>query len=434
MGLLTVTQFQNLTDLMYQRIAAVVAGAPNMLVGNTAEGLATYLDGATGDPDLQTALLSACAGVDRLALSANQGAFLARIVAEPKWQALAKAIQSYVTTDAGGGYASLGAYVDALGATVHPLVAEVFRVLGDNALGGGVMHPKMDLVSFDRVYTGVQGSLVDDTTDAGSTTTADVALFAADNTVIVLGSKHRTSGVLLDLSTLASVDVGLLGYYWNGSAWAALTLTDHTGGLSVNGGLIEYTLPDDAVPHNRDMQGTPAYFDATQTGELYYVILQRTTDTVVTPPVATWIKTVPEAIAITPGGTSLFGVDQPPIALIRITAANVAVVTVIQQPDYARFAAPGTANNALKLVAVTHLADNVTVTLGYTDQDGNAGSKAQTAWTQPIAAGAVENVTLANGDTAIRSLVAANCSISTTATHGVLALVVDDYPRAIAAK
>lgn len=433
MGLLTKTQFESLTDLMYERIAAAVAGAPNMLLGNTAEGLATYLDGATGDPDVQAALLSACAGVDRLALASNQAAFLSRIVAEPKWQALASAIRGYVTTDAGGGYGSLAAYVDSLGALVHPLVAEVFRVLGDDALGSGVMHPQMDFASWDRVYTGVQGSLIDDTTDAADSGTADVALFAADNTVAVLGSRCRTSAILLDLSTLATVDVGLVAYYWNGSAWATLTLTDYTVGLSVNGGLISYTLPDDAVPHNRDMQGTPAYFDATQTGELYYIILQRTTGTVVTPPVATWIKTVPEAVPTTPGGTSLFGVDQPPIALIRITGTNAAVVTVIQQPDYARFAAPGVVNNQLKLVAVTAFADNVRMTLGYSNQAGAASTQQQSDWTAPIAAGDAQSVSLGS-DTALRSLTAATCTVVTGATHGVLALVANGYPRAIAGK
>jgi len=438
MGLLTDTVLENLTDYAASRVAAaVVTPAPNMLLANTNTGLASYLDGATEDALLQAALLSSCSAIDRQALAPNYRAYVQSMIERAEWKALFAAIQRYVVSADGGGYADFPTYIAAVDAELHPLVGEVLRSqMGETAFGAsgaisGVMHPLMQAVDFDRVYTGAQGALVDDTTDAASVAAADVAIFAADDTIVALGSRHRFDTILFDLSTPASVDCVLLAYYWNGTAWAALSITDTTTGISANEGMISFTAPSDWEPHAEDMQGTPAAFDTAQEGQLYYVILQRTEDTVVTPPVATWFQCVPEAIEWQSG---LYGVDQPPLAIVQITDTDTCTVTVVQQPDITRFECPKIANNALKLVAINDFAADITFTLGYTDQDGNAATHAQAAWSAAIAAGDTANIALAGGDTGLQTIAAATCTISTNNTAGIFLVTLADYPRSVAAK
>jgi len=134
-----------------------------------------------------------------------------------------------------------------------------------------------------------------------------------------------------------------------------------------------------------------------------------------------------------PATGQMFGCDQPPIALVRITGTNLCEVTVLNAPEWGKFMAPGTANNALKLLALTKFSTNVTFTLGYTNQAGAAKTKAQSVWSSP-AAGDVKTVALDGADTAIRGVTAATCVVTTSATSGVFAIVVGDYARAIAAK
>lgn len=437
MGLLTKTAFEALTDKLARRIiAAVETPAGDMLAGNTTDGLTRYLDTATEDPFLQAALLRPAAEVDRQALGPGLAAYLDDALGNTAWASFCSTIAAYVTSDEGGGYASLAAYLSAVGATVHPLVAEVFRkgpgagVFSADGVVVGAIHPKMDTFAFERVYTGAQGSLVDDTEDAADAIADDVALFEADDDVLVLCSRRRFSAVALALGTVASADVGLAAKYWNGSAWATLSLTDLTTGLSEDGGLISWTIPTDWEPCHMDMQGTPAAFEDTELGDLYCVILQRTEDTVVTPPVATWLRCIPEAVTLE---GRLLGIDQPPLALVRITGANTCDVTVLNDAAWQSFVCPGVANNELKLVALTDIGASLTFTLGYTDQDGNAATKAQTSWSSP-SAGDTKNLALATSDTGLRSVDADTCAVTTDATAGLFAIVANDYPRTIGAK
>jgi len=438
MGLLPAATLEAVTDKLVGRAeAAVATPGANMLHSNAETGLWQYLDANSEDPELQAALLAQASACDRLALARNYAGYLQRALDQTTWKALFTAIDSYVRSEAGGGYASLAAYLASSGAMLHPLTAEIARLaLGASVFVNGTsvvgaMHPAMETVAFDRVYTGAQGSLTDDTTDAGDVGTADVALFAADNDVLAVCSRSRFDKVLLDLSTPASVDVGLHGYYWNGSAWTELTLTDETTGLTANGGVISWTLPADWVPSNHDMQVSPAVLNGSAEEELYTVIFQRTNDTVETPPVATWLQTVPEAVLGSDG--KLFGISQPPLAIVRVTGTNECEVEVIQAPEYTKYLCPGTANSGLKLVALTAIGANVTFTLGYTDQAGNAATKAQSAWTS-IDAGDEFNLVLDTGDTGVRSIVAATCAVTTTATSGLFAIVYSDYERAIGSK
>ncbi len=439
MGLLTKTIFETLTDKVARRVeAAVTTPAPNQLLDCTEASLARYLDGATGDPAVQAALLNLCADVDKQILAPNYRAFVDQAIQISPWKTLIQGMQTYVQSSAGGSYASLGAYASDVGATVHPLFAELARSILSDACWTvsdaivSASHPQMQTVAFDRVYTGAQGSLSDDTTDAGDTDTADVALFTSDNDILALGSRHRFNTILLDLSTLASADALIDAYYWNGTAWVELALTDGTTGFSVNGGVITFTRPADWEPCCMDMQGSPAVFDTAQEGEYYYLILQRTENTLSPTPVATWIRAIPEAIV--DSASKLYGVDQPPLAYVTITDTDTCVITAVQAPQYDRFLCPGTAANALKMQSITVLTSDVTFTFKYTNQAGVAGSKAQTAWTGAVAAGGTKNIVLDTGHTGIQSVVTTTPTITTANTSGVFAIIATGYDRAIAAK
>lgn len=438
MGLMTGTVFEALTDSIYRRMALVVDQVPNMLQDCTNVGIAEYVDDATGDAALQAAVLTNASAVDRVALMANRRATISNLLSgSSAWRDLLDDICTYVKSANGGSYASVRAYCVDQSAAMHPLAGELARsVLGSEGVFSssgvtvGIMPPKMQAVDFDRVFTGTQGSLTDDTTDAGSATEADVALFAADDDVLVLGSRSKFSYVLFDLDTLASSDCALLAYYWNGSAWAAFTITDSSTGFSVNDGLISFTAPADWEPCHQDMQGTPANFSDTDLEDLYYIVLQRTEDTVATPPAASMLQVVPEAVTLA-NGSDLYGVDQPPLAIVQITATNTCVVTVIQQPD-SRFEWPGVGNSELILRAITDFGENITFTLGYTDQGGTAATKAQSAWTTPET-GSTKVLALDSGDTGIRTITAATCAVTTAATEGVFVIELADYSRAIRA-
>ena len=436
MGLMTGTVFEALADSIYRRMALVVDQVPNMLQDCTLIGLAGYIDEATEDPALQVALLTNASDVDRAALMANRRETIQNLIGGSNvWKDLLTDLFSYVRTANGGRYASVRAYCVDQSAVMHPLVGELARsLLGEGAFASsgvtvGVMPPKMQAVDFDRVFTGTQGSLTDDTTDAGSSTEADVALFAADDDVLVLGSKSKFSYVLFDLDTVASSDCALLVYYWNGTAWAALTITDSSTGFSVNDGLISFTAPADWEPCHQD-NDAPANFSDTDLEDLYYIILQRTEDTVATPPVAAMLHVVPEAVTLA-NGSDLYGVDQPPLAIVQITDTNECEVTVIQQPDD-RFEWPGVGNSELILRAITDFGENITFTLGYTDQGGTAATKAQSAWATPETGG-TKVLALDSGDTGIRTITAATCAVVTAATAGIFLVELADYSRAIRA-
>lgn len=435
MGLLAKTDAQVMLDRLTQRLIASL-DFDAMASDNANEGLARYLDAVTSDPDLQAALLPTCAGVDRQSLTANRYAWLDSVIANPSATALIRALNTYVQSAAGGGYTNLGAYIAAVGATIHPLTAELVRkVLGESSLtvsGStvGAMAPLMQAAPFDHVYTGALGSLVNETVDAASATSADVPLFATNGHVLVLQSRSRFGHVLIGQSTLASSNVGLSASYWNGSAWATLTLTDTTTGLSANGGVISWTIPTDWVASNDDNQATPARLNGDAEEELYTVIFTRTQVTVVTPPVATWILTVPEAVSNSAG---LYGVDQPPLAIVRITGANACTVTSIQDPT-SRYVLPSGVNGSLRLRAVTPIAQALTFTLGYKDQDNEAATKAQSAWANAKVAGDTQAIVLDAADAGLKAITPATCAISTTATSGLFVIERCGYERAIGGK
>lgn len=437
MGLLAKTHFETMTDRLYQRLnTPFVANIGDMLAANTEEGLAKYLDESTDDAALQDALLGAALDIDQLGLMAGARAAAQTLTNWSEVNAFFTAVSAYVKSADGGDYDSLAAYIDDNSVLLHPLISEVLRAaLGQSALTlssatVGAMPPLQQMVVFDKVYTGAAGAFVDDTTDAGDVDTADVALFATNGHKLVLKSRSKFNRLLIALSTLASHNVTLTATYWNGSAWAALSLTDTTTGLTVQGGMISWTMPEDWVANCDDDQGSPARVDTAEEGEYYTVILTRGAAVVDTPPVATWILTCPEAVETSAG--ELYGLPQPPLAIVRITGTNTISVTGVQNPSD-RFLYPSATNNALKLRAITAIASDVTFTLGYKDQAGAASTQAQSAWSAPIAAGDTKTLSL-GADTGLSEITAATCTATTDATVGAFAIEVGDYARAIGAK
>jgi hypothetical protein len=135
--------------------------------------------------------------------------------------------------------------------------------------------------------------------------------------------------------------------------------------------------------------------------------------------VATGIRIVPKPVFTSSGGSLHLGVDQPPLAIIRVTATNTCSVESICSVDYTRFKEPG-----IRLRALSVFGADATFTIAYTDQAGNTGNtQAQSAWTAPAAYG-TQTCTLAGGDTGVRTIATSGWAVTTTETDAVVAVEV----------
>lgn len=408
MGSPTAAQTQNITDRLAALIALNLVGYDSELGAAAATSLGTFVDGV-GDLDFEAALLTYANAVDRHSLPENYVTALAGLLARPAFKVFAEQFATYVVSEAGGSHASLRAYLTTAGATLHPLAAELFRstnlgephfTLSDDVTT--VFAPNYQTRAADRVYTGADGSLTDDTTDALDAGTADVALFATDDFCLYVGSRYKFSQLIAGLSTLASQDIVATFQYWNGTAWATLTVTDNATGFTLND-TIKWTAPSDWARCAADA-GSNAFADLTPR---YYVRISRTGNTLVTPPVATSLRIVPAAV-IKSGSTHL-GVDQPPLGIVRITGAATIVSESIVAVDHTRFKEP-----TIRLRALTPGLGTPTITISYVDQDGNNATQAQSALESPAA---LDTVALAidGGDTGVRSIRTTGFTVSSGA-------------------
>lgn len=396
MGAPTVDEIEDLTDSLAALIKAELSGQSAKLAGATNPSLANQV-AALGDLSLISALGAYALDVDDRAAPANLHRALTRILADDALREFALRLSNYVKSSAGGGYASFRAYLADVGATLHPLAAELFRAaLTDrDALTSAedvttVFAPNYQTIAPARVYVGADGSLSEETTDATDPGTADVTLFGSDNHTLYVRSPHVFSHLILGLSTLASEDVDWLIEYWNGGAYVELDVTDLTTGLTL-AGYLSWTPPSDWARNAADKGGT-AFADTTP---MFTVRLQRRADTVNTPPVGTCLRIVPAAVL---AADSLhLGVDQPPLGLILITGATTLVPESIVEIARTRFAEPG-----IRWRALTPGVDG-TLTTSYVDQDSNNETQAQTALSAPAA---LDNgaLTLAGADTGARSI------------------------------
>ena len=116
----------------------------------------------------------------------------------------------------------------------------------------------------------------DVTTEFGSDA-SDVQIFAADDDYIYVGYDSTFEGIEVVLAIVSSDDILAVFEYWDGSAWTALTVTDGTNGF-IQDGDIEITVPVDWAAV--DVNGTSKF----------YVRIQRTENTVTTPPTEDTIR------------------------------------------------------------------------------------------------------------------------------------------------
>ena len=414
------TIFQNITDRIAALMNLELAGYNSQLSAATVNSMGVLLD-ASGDVSLEAALMSYCNAVDNQSLPENYYAALPTIRGRTAYKAFASALRSYVLSTDGGAYSSFDAYLTAVSATVHPLYAELHR--GDGLESdfttasdvANVFAPNYAVRAADRVYTGADGALVDDTTDASDVGTADVPLFAANNDYLYVGSRYKFSQLIAGLSTKASATITPTFAYWNGSSWATLTVTDNSTGFTKNDNL-KWTIPSDWTRSYKDTAGN-SLADLTP---LYYLRIKRTNATGITAPTATGLRIVPKAVFTASGGSLHLGVDQPPLAILRVTAANTISVESIVNVDYTRFKEPG-----IRARALTPFSNNVTLTIAYTNQAGTAArSQAQSAFTAP-AAYDTQTQTLQSPDTGVRSIDTTGWAIATNGdTEGVFSVEV----------
>jgi hypothetical protein len=418
MGLLSQTLLHNLTDAMAARMQAALDGIIAERAASANGALAGILDAGSTDPDLEVALLSYCATVDRGPMPAYLKTALQALIGQARWTDLRQAILSYPLSTAGGAFADFAAYLTAVSGQIHPLAAEMLRMGGsDPFLSGtsiiGCFAPTYGASVAKRVYTGADGSLVDDTTDAGDVGTADVALFVADDDCLYVGYDSPFTALVVALSTVASATITPGFKYWNGAAWATLTVTDHGVGMTRNGP-ITWTAPSDWSPGVLDAGGS-AFADSIPR---YWVRIQRTANTLVTPPVASVITLVPDAV-VNASGYHL-GVQQPPLALVEILADNSLSVVAGVAPDPLRWVLPcgsGVNTSRIRLRALTALGGNLAATMSFVNQADADATQAQSLWSSPAALDTLAG--LIGSATGVKSIKTTGWAATTAITEGV---------------
>lgn len=129
----------------------------------------------------------------------------------------------------------------------------------------------------DQGWKEETGPVFTDTTAAFSDPGTDVQIFAADDDRIYIGHGTVFEAIAVLLAIVSSADIAAVFEYWNSSAWTALTVVDGTIGFTQDGD-ITFTVPGDWA--TVDVNGSTQF----------YVRIQRTEDTVATPPTEDTIK------------------------------------------------------------------------------------------------------------------------------------------------
>jgi hypothetical protein len=419
MGVPSASQAQNITDAIAGRLKLDLAGFETEYANQTNLTIWDQVQ-AIGDPASEAYLGQVGYQLDRMSLPANHPANLSALVKRTGYHNFAAQFDQLVRAADGGGYSSFNAYLLDKAAVLHPAYAELARdVLGEGAFGttpiSTVFAPPYQTLAPIHCYAGADGSLTDYTTAAGNATTADITLWTANGNALYCQSKKPFSQLILGLSTVGSASISPLIEYYNGNGWAAVAgLIDNSTGFSKNQN-VKWTVPADWTPSYLDKGGT-AFPGGKE--RLYTLRIARQASSLTTPPVGTCISLIPIPV-LNSSGLHL-GIDQPPLALGRITGANTIVVEVLYAPDGARFKWP-----AISFRALTVFSANLTPTVSYTNQAGTSQTQAQSAWTAPAALATVA-VALNGADTGVQAILSTNWSVSTTATDGVFAIYVPE--------
>jgi hypothetical protein len=141
----------------------------------------------------------------------------------------------------------------------------VFRL---TTIGGSINKQRYQIgfssIDYALFYNAYTGTWIDETTDINNALTDDVLLPPQQSIIagdaIYIGSDYKFSKVRLNVSTAGVYsDVTITWEYWNGSAWATLTVIDGTNGFR-NSGVndVSFTPPLDWAKTN--VQGKTAFW------------------------------------------------------------------------------------------------------------------------------------------------------------------------------
>jgi len=141
----------------------------------------------------------------------------------------------------------------------------VFRL---TAAGGEIDKQRYQLayIHMDSVqfYNADTAAYTDETSDAATSTADDVYLppqqATTEGDAIYFGADYKFSEVRINVTTAGDYsDITIEWEYWNGSAWASLTVTDNTNGFTVSGtNEVTFTPPADWA--KTEVNGVRAYY------------------------------------------------------------------------------------------------------------------------------------------------------------------------------
>lgn len=420
MGVPTQTQIQNWSDRLAALVQLDLNGFSNELVGATNQSLWNQVDAST-DPGVVSALSAVSDAIDRMSLPENYPNALPALLGRGPYKDWMNAANALVAGGAAPPFGSFQAYLNNKGATVHPLFAELWRAnFGANSLDSAatpgtvteVFPPNYTVRTCDRVYSGADGALSDITAVAASAATADFSPYTANNQALYFGSTRKFSQIIVALSTPANVTIAPVFQYWNGSSWATLTVTDNSAGFTLND-TVSFTPPSDWQRYYKDGGGTAFPGEDTP---LYYIRIARSAGALATPPVGTCATIVPARVLL--GSTQDYGVDQPPLILLRITGGTTITPVLpngLTGMDFTRFK-PG----AVRFRALTPFSTTPVILISYLNQAGNAQTQSQAGWASPAALATVA-VVLNGADTGMRSAAVTGWTVS-AGSQGVIAV------------
>ena len=129
----------------------------------------------------------------------------------------------------------------------------------------------------EQAWTEISGPTYTDRTAAFNSSLTNAQIFTADNAYIYVGHSEKFSLIEVVLAIVPNNSIQGVYQYWNGSAWATLTITNGTNDFQQSGNII-FTPPTN--------WGTTSVNGVTK----YYVRIQRTRNSLSTVPTESTIR------------------------------------------------------------------------------------------------------------------------------------------------